>query len=368
MDVQPIVRQVHVAHRDHRHRRKGFIDLIEIGIPGRPARPFQRLAHREDRCGGEAGRGMGVRGMGYDARDRREAQAIGDTGPRHDQRGGPVRDRRGVGRRDRAVLGESGLQRRDFRRIALGGLFVLGDHGRALARLDRDGHDLSVERARALRGLGALQRGDGEIILRLPCELILLRRLLGEMAHQPPALIGVLQPVEEHMVVERIMADARAAAMLVAEIGRIRHALHAARDDQFGRTRRQRLGGHDRGLHPRTAHFVDGGRLDMLAEAREDRRLPRGCLPQAGGQDAAHMDTLDRGRRDARALDRGLDGGRAQLRRGHVRQAALERSHGGAGIGQDDDGVRHGILSDRSVLMSLFGAGLTPFAWGAQRG
>src|SRR3546814_11356226 len=55
---------------------------------------------------------------------------------------------------------------------------------------------------------------------------------LRESAHRTARLIGVFQPVEEHMVVCGVVPDARAAAMLLEQIGRIGHRFHAARDDQ----------------------------------------------------------------------------------------------------------------------------------------
>ena len=45
-------------------------------------------------------------------------------------------------------------------------------------------------------------------------ELVVARGLLGEGAHQLAGLVGVLQAVEIHVVVDRVVADARAAAVL----------------------------------------------------------------------------------------------------------------------------------------------------------
>ena len=51
-------------------------------------------------------------------------------------------------------------------------------------------------------------------VLRLARELIFRCGILGEAAHQAAGLIGILQPVEIHMVVHRVVTDARACAML----------------------------------------------------------------------------------------------------------------------------------------------------------
>ena len=79
------------------------------------------------------------------------------------------------------------------------------------------------------------------------------------------------------------MPDARAAAMLLKQIGRVGHALHPARDNIIDRASGQRFAAHDNGLHTRTAHFVDCGRLHRFGQACLDRRLARGGLAQTCG-------------------------------------------------------------------------------------
>jgi hypothetical protein len=71
---------------------------------------------------------------------------------------------------------------------------------------------------------------------------------------------------------------------------------------------------------------------------------PRGRLPDAGRQHAAHVhlaDAAERVARDAGARERLLDGDGAQLGRGQRRQRALKRSDRCA-RGRDDDDVIHG--------------------------
>ena len=132
------------------------------------------------------------------------------------------------------------------------------------------------------------------IIVHVPAgELIFVGGALGEAAHRAAFLIGVLEPVEEHVVVGGVVADARAAAMLLEQVGRVGHALHAAGDDQVGIAGGERLGAHDHRLHARSAHLVDGGRLDRCGQAGLDRGLARGGLAEAGGKHAAHVDAVD---------------------------------------------------------------------------
>ena len=54
----------------------------------------------------------------------------------------------------------------------------------------------------------------------------------------------------------------------------------------------------------------------------------------------AHFLSLEQ----AGALDRGLDRGRAELRRGEAGQVTLEAAQRGAGDGNDDDGIGHATL------------------------
>src|SRR5690606_4482564 len=222
---------------------------------------------------------------------------------------------------------------------ALAGLLVGVDRNLALAGLDDDRNDLVDEGPRLDRVVGAGQRGDRVLVHLGAGELVLVRRGLGEGAHRTTFLVGVLEPVEEHVVVSRVVADARARAMLLEQVGSVGHALHAAGDDQVDGAHGERLGAHDHGLHAAAADLVDGGRLDRLGQPGLERGLARGCLAEPGGQHAAHVDPFDGLALNPRALDRRPDRGRAELCRRDVRQCALHPSHRGARVGQDDDRV-----------------------------
>ena len=135
------------------------------------------------------------------------------------------------------------------------------------------------------------------------------------------------------------MADAGARPVLVHDVGGPGHGLHAAGDDDIGGAGLQRIMGHGGGLEARAAHLVDGGGLDVLAEARAERGLTGRSLAEAGGQDAAHEDLIDLGRIDLGAFDSGLDGLGAEVGGLHAGEDALEAAHRGAGEGDDDDGI-----------------------------
>ena len=148
----------------------------------------------------------------------------------------------------------------------------------ALTRL-RDLEIVGNERLGAIKGLEGLHaleqlevRGNGRLSeLALGGRLTSLQSLAVyrnpelegrvERPHRAARVIGVLQPVEEHMIIGGVVADAGAAAVLLEQIGRIGHRFHAARDDQVDAARGERLGAHDHRLHARTAYLVDGRRL-----------------------------------------------------------------------------------------------------------
>ena len=90
----------------------------------------------------------------------------------------------------------------------------------------------------SLAALRALQALDGEGVLRLARELVVLRGVLGEGAHQAALVVGVLQAVEEHVVLDLGVAEPGAGAHLGQQVGRVGHALHAAGDDDVARRAR----------------------------------------------------------------------------------------------------------------------------------
>ncbi len=64
-----------------------------------------------------------------------------------------------------------------------------------------------------------------------------------------------------------------------------------------------------------------------------------GAWPWPGGEDAAHQQLADLAGLHARALQRRLDRGAAQLGRRGARKLALEAAHGRARGADDDDGI-----------------------------
>jgi hypothetical protein len=75
----------------------------------------------------------------------------------------------------------------------------------------------------------------------------------------------------------------------------------------------------------------------FLRDAGGHRRLAGRVLALAGGEDLAHDHFVDLLRRNTGALERCLDGDRAQIMGGNGRQSAVERPDRGAGGTGDND-------------------------------
>ena len=129
VDVDLVVRQAEVAHRDHRHHGEGLVDLEEVDVVAPTSRSLANsLLDRADRRGGEAGSARRRRPRGRRSRASGVSPRLSATrSARQHQRRGAVGDRAGVGRGDRAALAEGGLQRRDLVGPRLGRLLVVRD-------------------------------------------------------------------------------------------------------------------------------------------------------------------------------------------------------------------------------------------------
>jgi hypothetical protein len=102
------------------------------------------------------------------------------------------------------------------------------------------------------------------------------------------------------VVKESVVAVFLASAMLRHQERRVRHALHAASDDDIGFVGKERLARHGDSLQARAAHFVE-------------RYGFSGRLTLARGQDVTHDDLI--GRVGPGFGERGFHGDGAELRR-----------------------------------------------------
>jgi len=103
------------------------------------------------------------------------------------------------------------------------------------------------------------QRRECIVVLGLTGKLKPLGAIFGKGAHQTAFVIGVFQAIKEHMVDHLPMAQPRPAAHFRQHIGRVGHALHAARDHHIGMAKRDLVKGHHRRFHARAAHFIERG-------------------------------------------------------------------------------------------------------------
>ena len=112
-----------------------------------------------------------------------------------------------------------------------------------------------------------------EVILHLPRDARLLRRVLGVPAHVDVAERAP-ESILDHPVDERLIAELHAAAHSIVVVRRVRHRFLSAGDDHLSVARLDRLRGEHHGLESRAAHLVDvsadtaAGMPDFIAACR----------------------------------------------------------------------------------------------------
>ncbi|MNG78267.1 hypothetical protein D3C79_368360 [compost metagenome] len=339
MNVDLLVRQVELLHGGQGDHGKGFVDLEQVDLGQIPASALHQFVDSADRRRGEQCRRVGEGSVPMDHSQGRQTALLRLGAAHEHQCRSAVGDRTGVGGSYGAALSECRLELRDLVQARLGRLFVVLDQALFLAFADLYRNDLGAEAAFADRLLGAGQRGDGELVLGLAAEPAGLGAILGKGAHQAALVVGIFQAVHEHVVDDPAVAHAVAATGLVQQVGRIGHAFHATSHHHISGAGQQQVMGHDRRLHARTAHLVQGGAGGVLVQPGAQRGLARRCLALACRQHAAEQHLLDTGGIDAGALDGTTDGGAAQLRRGQALEVALQAAHGRAHGADDDDRI-----------------------------
>ena len=337
--IDLLVRQTVFLHRGHRDHSERFIDLVQVHFVRTPTVLLEQLADRTDRRGGELRRCLGEGRMADYACERRDAQPLRRRFAHHHQRRSAIRDRRRVRGGHRSGLAEGRLERGDFLEVRLERLLVAFDRHVALAALHLHGGDFPRKRAVFIGPLGALERLNGEGILRLTREVERRRAFLGEGAHQAAFFVRVLEAVVEHVVDHLTVAHAHAATRLRQQVRRIGHTFHPAGDDYIYRARGQHVVREHGRTHAGAAHLVHRRAAGGERQARAQSRLASRRLAEAGGQHAAHHHFIDLRRFETCALDGRFDRDRAKLRRGQRREVALKRRHRRAGDGNDHNRI-----------------------------
>ena len=210
--VDLVVRQAEVVHRGHRDDRERLVDLEEVGGLRVPAGLLEELADRADRRRREPLRLLRVRGVADDARERARCRAA-----RASERlistsaAAPSEIELELAAVTVPSFRNAGFSCGMRSRLALSGCSSVRTTVSALPPAIVTGTISLLEGAAPDRLLRAGEGGDRVAVLRLAREAVLARAILGESAHQAPAVVGVLQAVEEHVVLHLAVAEPQAA-------------------------------------------------------------------------------------------------------------------------------------------------------------
>ena len=152
---------------------------------------------------------------------------------------------------------------------------------------------------------------------------------------------GRRQAVVGHEVDERPVAEPVAEARLLEDVGRVRHRFHAAGDDDAVVAGADHLVGDLDRADARGADLVDRVRGHLDREPGSDGGLPGRRLAGAALEHLAHRDVLDFAVGNARAVERGADRDRAELRRFVLLEGPSELPEGRSHC-RNDDCAGHG--------------------------
>src|SRR5438105_1804541 len=155
---------------------------------------------------------------------------------------------------------------------------------------DRD--DLVREAPLVDRADGALVRAERPAVLVLARDAELARHLRG-LLHHVQLVEGRGEAVEDHRVDELAVPEPVAEPRLLQQVGRVRHRLHAARDDQLVVAGADHLVGDLDCADRRRADLVDRVGADLDRDPRADRRLARRGLARSRLEHLAHDHVLD---------------------------------------------------------------------------
>jgi len=337
--IDGVMRQTKVPHRSHWHDRESFVDLKKPHVLQVPTGFYGQLLYRSNRRGRKKTGFVRVPCMSDHPGQRRQPALFSFRGAHHDKCGGPVGNRRGIGSRDRALAAERGAQVADLVALGFAGLLVDLHHRLAAARCDRNGRDFIRERTAVNRSAGAVKRCDSIIVLRLSGELIAFCAILGKCAHETALVVGVLQTIEEHVVLQFCMAHPKPRAGFLDQIGRVGHALHPASDNDARRACDQHIMGIHRSFHTRAAHLVQRGADCAERKPSAKGRLPRGRLTLTCAQHIAECHLIHVLGCNARACHSSPDRSAAQLVRGDRGEITFKAAHRCACSGDDNNRI-----------------------------
>ncbi len=153
-------------------------------------------------------------------------------------------------------------------------------------------------------------------------------------------VVGVLQAVVHHGVVQDGVAEAIAVPGTQQQVRGRGHGLHATRDHYLGVTRADHQVGLVDGVETGEADLVDHGRRGRHGDAGGGGRLPGGDLTGPSQEDLAHDHVVDLLGPGVGSLEGGPDGDGAEIGGREGGEGSRQLPDRGAGAG-DNDRTRH---------------------------
>ena len=175
----------------------------------------------------------------------------------------------------------AGLRARSLASSNFAGPSSADDHASSsLSSETSIGHDFGLENAGGDRLPGRVWLRTAKSSCSVRLNWYLSAHSLAAGSHVLSA-INVPETVEDHRVEKLAVTEPIPFAGLGQQVGRARHAFHAAGHDQRGVAGANRLVGEHDGFQARAADLVDRDRADGIGQAGEDRCLAGGVLTQA---------------------------------------------------------------------------------------
>ncbi|MBA7583726.1 hypothetical protein ES708_25674 [subsurface metagenome] len=152
---------------------------------------------------------------------------------------------------------------------------------------DLDGHYLLAENAVLYRRQSPLVTEQGQLVLLLPGDAVLIGDVLRGQAHM--VIIEYLpQPVIDHAVHHLGVEHPGPPPGAGQVVRHGAHVLHPPGDNDLGIARLDGLGGQSHRFHPRSTNLVHRVGVHLFRNARVNPRLASGILPLPRLEDVTH--------------------------------------------------------------------------------
>src|SRR5690606_1973650 len=217
-------------------------------------------------------------------------------------------------------------------------MFISVDHGIALAALDHHRHDFLSEEAGSLGGGGALLAAQGEGVLILTADLVVLSHVICSLRHGVDAIQLLHLRVDKAPAnggVLDLLRATKGRVSLAHHIGRAGHGLHTAGYGQLDLATGDGAKGAPHGIHTRGAESVKSHPGNGFRDAGQQcGHTSNVAVVFAGLVGAAHEHFVNGRRIQLRvALQQRAKWNRRQIIGAHRCQAAAEAA----------DGCTHGV-------------------------